>query len=122
MSNCTANEGTTTVYTTLVGTALVEGTIVVGVNEAGVERCIATTVIDGTTTGAGEVVGTDVVMAEEKNPTDVEIVGVKEAITLTGFVGKRGITGVATVGVPVDPKTIAATYMLGEDRFGDSFD
>jgi len=40
------------------------------------------------------------------SPTDVEIVGVKEAITLTGFVGKRGITGVATVGVPVDAKRL----------------
>ena len=50
--------------------------------------------------------GTDVVMEEEKTPTDVEIVGVKEAITLTGFVGKRGITGVATVGVPVDAKRL----------------
>ena len=122
MSNFTANEGTIAVYTTLVGTALVEGTIAVGVNEAGVARGIATAVIDGTTTGAGEVVGTDVVMAEEKTPTDVEIVGVKEAITLTGFVGKRGITGVATVGVPVDAKTIATTYMLGEDIFGDAYD
>ena len=108
--------------TTLLGTTLVEGTIAVGVNEAGVARGIATAVIDGTTTSVGEVVGIDVVMAKEKTPTDVEIVGVKEAITLTGFVGKRGIIGVATVGVPVDAKTIAATYMLGEDRFGDAFD
>ena len=122
MLNCTANEGTTAVYTTLVGTALVEGTIAVGVNEAGVARGIATAMIDGTTTGAGEVVGTDVVMEEEKTPTDVDIVGVKEAITLTGFVGKREITGVETVSVPVDAKTIATTYMLGEDRFGDAFD
>ena len=41
------------VYTTLVGTALVEGTTTVGVNEAGVARGIATAVIDGTTAGAG---------------------------------------------------------------------
>ena len=122
MSNCTTNEGTTVVYTTLVGTALVEGTIAVGVNEAGVARGIATAVIDGTTIGAREVVGTYVVIAEEKTPTYVEIVGVKEAITLTGFVGKRGITGVAIIGVPVDAKTIAATYMLGEDIFGYAFD
>ena len=106
MSNCTANEGTTAVYTTLVVTTLVDGTIVVGVNEAGVARGITTAVIDGTTTGVGEVVGTNVVMEEEKTPTNVEIVGVKEAITLTGFVGKRGITGVATVGVPVDAKRL----------------
>ena len=104
------------------GTALVEGTITAGVNEARVARGIATAVIDGTTKGAGEVMGTDVVMEEEKNPTYVEIVGVKESIKLIGFVGKRGITGVATIGVPVDAKTIAATYMLGEDRFGDAFD
>ena len=77
MSNCTANEGNTAIYTTLVGTALVKGTIAVGVNEVGVARGIATAVIDGTTIGAGEVGGTDVVMAEEKTPTDVEIVGVK---------------------------------------------
>ena len=47
MSNCTANEGTTAVYTTLVGTALVKGTTTVGVNEVGVARGIATIVIDG---------------------------------------------------------------------------
>ena len=77
MSNCTTNEGTTLVSTTLVGTALVEGTIAVGVNEVGVARGITTTVIDGTTAGAGEVVGTDVVMVEKTTPTDVEIFRVK---------------------------------------------
>jgi hypothetical protein len=104
-----------------VGTVLVVGTTAVGVNEAVVASGTAAAVIDGTTPIAG-VVRTDVVMADETAPADVEILGVKEAITLTGFVGKRGITGAATVGVPVDAKTVADTDMLGADRFGDALD
>ena len=88
------------------GTTLVEGTTIVGVNEAVVARGIATTVIDGTKIGAREFLRIDVVMEDETSPIDIEIVGVKEAITLTGFVGKRGITGVATVGVPVVARSI----------------
>ena len=104
------------------GTPLVEGATAVGVKEAGLARGIAAAMIDGTTPIAGELVRTDVVIADETAPADVEIVGVKEAITLTGFVGKRGITGAATVGVPVDAKTVADTDMLGADRFGDALD
>ena len=87
------------------GTALNEGTTVVVVNEAGVGRGISTAVINGTTTGAREVVRIDVVMEYDTTRVDVEIVGVKEAITLTRFVGKVGITSVATVGVPVDDRS-----------------
>ena len=36
--------------------------------------------------------------------------------------GKRGITGAAIVGVPVNAKTVADTDMLGADRFGDALD
>ena len=93
------------VSTTLVGTALVEGTTIVGVNEVVVARGIATAVIDGTKIGAREVVRIYVVMVDEAAPTDVEIVGVKEAMTITGFVGKRGITGVAIVNIPVDARS-----------------
>lgn len=65
---------------------------------------------------------TDVAMADETAPADAEIVGVKEAITLTGFVGKRCITGAATVGGPVDANTVVDTDMLGADRFGDALE
>ena len=59
-------------------TPLIEGTTVVGFNEAGVARGITTTVNDGTTAGAGEFVRIYImVMVDEIALADVEIFGVK---------------------------------------------